>query len=221
MDVGKVLTDGLTGVLGGIAGGPIGMALGLLTGVAPDLVGLFAPHLAGPQASDVAASVVQVVAAATGKPNPTPSVVAGLTPEQRADLTVRLQQIAVQAEGQRLAADAAQRAGDLATLQAGLADAVSARDQTIALAKAGSVIAYGAPLMSAIVLSSFGVIAWLVMFRAVPPGSETLAAGVLEALKLLSVTIVGYWCGSSAGSARKDDTLANAQTALANSAPVR
>jgi hypothetical protein len=47
------------------------------------------------------------------------------------------------------------------------------------------------------------------MFRTVPPGSENLAAGVLEAMKLLSVTVVAYWCGSSAGSRSKDMLLAN------------
>jgi hypothetical protein len=220
MDLGKTVLDGLTGFVTGIAGGPIGMIAGLLGGIGGDVLPALLPHLAGPQGEDVAKAVVSVVAAATGIAQPTAASVLGLTPDARAALQVQLAQIAMQAESNKLADAAGQRASDLANLQASLIDTQSARAQTVDLVKAGSPIAYGAPIISVVVLVAFGVMAWLVMFRAIPPGSETLAAGVLEALKLLSVTVVAFWCGSSSGSRAKDATLASAQTALANSMPV-
>lgn len=206
MDIGKTLSDGLGGVLSGVAGGPVGMVAGLLSHVAPDLFSTFLPHLAGSQGGEVASAVMSAVSAATGQTEPTAADVQKLSPDDRAALQVQLAGIAVSAEKARL--------------DAAVVDTQSARSMTVELKKSGSVIAYGAPVISGIVLVSFAVVAWLVMFRPIPVGSETLAAGVLETLKLLSVTIVSFWCGSSAGSRAKDATLASAQDALASSMPV-
>lgn len=210
MDVGKAVEDGITGAAVGAAGGPIGVAMGLVSGLAPDLITAFLPHLAGPQGGLIASSVVQTVASVIGAANPTPGAVTGLTAEARADVQAKLATLVVQAEQ-------AKQVG-IATITT---DVQSARSQTKTLLQAHSLLAYGAATISIVVLLAFGLVSWLVMFRAVPPGSEQLMQGVLEALKLMSVTVVGYWCGSSMGSVTKDATLASAQTALANSTPVK
>ena len=66
-------------------------------------------------------------------------------------LRIKLAEIAAQAE-------ADQRKADLATLHAQLADVAGARAQTVALAKAGSEIAWVAPVVSLVVLGTFGVV---------------------------------------------------------------
>lgn len=221
MDIGKTFLDGLTGVATGIVGGPIGMVAGLLTGVAPDLLGLFAPHLAGPQGAAVAQAIVDVVSAATGAPTPTAASVAGLSPDARAQLQVQLATIAVQAEAGRQADAASARAAELATWQAQLADVAGARAQTIALAGMKSNIAWAAPVVSVTVLLTFGAMIAMLFIRPIPPGSEALANVMLGSLATMASGVVAYWIGSSAGSKQKDDTIQQGQAALANSTPIR
>jgi hypothetical protein len=195
----------------------------IITQLAPSLI----DWLFGSKAAATTTAVVDAVKAATGADPTTAEGVAVVTamiegkPDVALDLQSKLLTIRaqMQAEADR-EADTARQA-DVDAMKASIADIANARQQTVDLAKTGSVIAYGAPFISLVVIVSFGVMSWLVMFRTIPPGSETLAAGVLEALKLLSVTVVSFWCGSSVSSRAKDDTIANAQVALANSTPVK
>lgn len=90
---------------------------------------------------------------------------------------------------------------------AALADVQSARQQTVDLAKAGSAIAWGAPLVSALAVLVFAGFVYLLFVRVLPPEMK-------DALMLLAGTAAGgftttlaYWLGSSAGSASKDATL--------------
>ena len=78
--------------------------------------------------------------------------------------------------------------------------------------------AWGAPIVSVLVLVTFGIVVALAMLRALPDSQGMTM--LLGAVVSLATTVVGYWCGSSASSQKKDDTIANAQTALANSQPV-
>ena len=93
-------------------------------------------------------------------------------------------------------------------LTAALADVSSARAQTVALAGAGSRIAWGAPVVSVLVLSGFATLAVLVVYRGVPAGSETVASVLLGTMGAMATAVVSYWVGSSAGSARKSELLA-------------
>jgi hypothetical protein len=219
MDVGKTITDGLGGVLSGIAGGPIGMIAGLLGGVMPDVLPSLLPHAAGPQGQAVADAVVSVVQAATGTANPTSANIVGLDAAGQADLRVKLATIAAQAEANRLTAEANQRASDLDTLRTELGDRANARAQTTELAKTGSAIAWAAPIVSVVVLATFGVLAYVIVTQQLPPGEAPLliAGGMLTMAK----DAIGYWLSSSASSRDKDQTIREAQTALANSTPVR
>lgn len=190
--------------------------LPLLLTLIPSIASLFA----GPTAGAIAAQVGSIVTSVTGVADPhtedgAASVKVALAgkPELLAELQAKI--IEAHLEETKVHAEAAKADADARTAQivAAVASQDSARQQTVNLVKAGSSIAWGAPLISLAVLASFGTMVWLVMYRTVPPGSENLAMGMVEALKLLSVSVVGYWCGSSAGSARKDDTIANMQPA--------
>ena len=111
-------------------------------------------------------------------------------------LRVQLAQIA--AEQDKAARDAEQ-----AELQAKLADVAGARTQTVQLAQARSLVAWGAPVVSGVVLVTFGVVMALALTRSLPAGSETVLNMLLGTLAAMATSVVSYWVGSSAGSARK------------------
>jgi len=69
-------------------------------------------------------------------------------------------------------------------------------------------LAWGAPIVSVVVLLTFGGVVSLTMLRTIPAGSETVLNVLLGTLAAMATNVVGYWVGSSAGSARKDERLA-------------
>ena len=99
---------------------------------------------------------------------------------------------------------------ELEAMKAQLADVASARAQTVELAKAGSAIAWGAPVISTIITVGFFVMLWLVINREIPEGSQQLANIMLGSLGASFTAVVSYWVGSSAGSAQKTAVLAAA-----------
>lgn len=109
-------------------------------------------------------------------------------------------------------AEADARRQEFETLQAQLADVQSARNQTVELAKAGSAIAWGAPIISTIITVGFFVMLYLVIRKEIPDGSRELANIMLGSLGASFTAVISYWVGSSAGSASKDATLRAAMT---------
>lgn len=97
-------------------------------------------------------------------------------------------------------------------LKAGLADLQGARNQTIELARAGSAIAWGAPIVSVLITTGFFVMLYLVIRKEIPEGSRELANILLGSLGASFGAVVSYWVGSSAGSAAKDATLRQVAT---------
>jgi hypothetical protein len=129
-------------------------------------------------------------------------------PELAVQIQVQLAKIAADHEAEANRAAEAIRKADLDALRAQIADTDSARQQTIALAQTGSKIAYGAPVVSALVLMTFAVVMTLAFTRSLPAGSETILNMLLGSLAAMATSVVSYWVGSSAGSARKDEHLA-------------
>lgn len=163
-----------------------------------------AHHLFGEKGGEVATAASDIIRAATGTDDEAAQrQVLGSDPDKAAQVRVQLAQLAAGREKAWLDAE-------LARMQAEYADTANARGQTMALVQAGSAVAWGAPIVSALVIAGFVALSILVMFRTVPEGSMSLALGLLEAAKILAVTVVGYWCGSSSGSAEKTRLLAQA-----------
>jgi hypothetical protein len=208
MDLGKAAGDALSGALGGTALGPFGMLAGALMGAVPDLIGVFAPHLAGPRSEAVAQAVVSAVSAATGIEQPKPADIKALPPEQLSDLQIGLAQIAMQAEAHRLEADKAARDADMQELAARLGDTANARAQMIALAQAHAGAAWAPVVITALVLSGFIAVTVMVLTRSVPAGSEQAALLVVGALIAMATQSVNFWTGSSNSSQKKDRDLA-------------
>jgi hypothetical protein len=100
----------------------------------------------------------------------------------------------------------AQHEAEARQWEAQLADVQSARAQTIDLAKSGSAIAWGAPVVSGMVVAGFIAILMLWMVR--PPGStDQVIVMLVGSLSTAFGAVVSYWLGSSAGSKGKDQTL--------------
>ena len=137
-------------------------------------------------------------------------------PELAIQIQVQLAKIAADQEAEADRAAEASRKAELDSLIAQIADTDGARRQTIALAQAGSKIAYGAPLVSALVLITFAVVMTLAFTRSLPSGSETVLTMLLGSLAAMATSVVSYWVGSSAGSARKDAHLAQLASGQSN-----
>ncbi len=69
---------------------------------------------------------------------------------------------------------------------------------------------WSTPVISAVVLLTFAGVVAVVLLRGMPAGSETAVNMLLGTLAAMATSVVSYWVGSSAGSARKDDRLAQA-----------
>lgn len=176
--------------------------MGALIPLALSLAPEIGRWLFGGKAAATTAAVAKAVQAATGTTDAdAAAAVVARDPQAAAQLRLKLAQ---------LAADAAQqeRQAELEDMTARLKDTADARAQTVALANAKSVIAFGAPAVSVVVLATFGVVMTLALTRTMPPGSETILNMLLGTLAAMATSVVSYWVGSSAGSARKDERLA-------------
>ncbi len=170
-----------------------------------------AKWLFGDDGEKVAQQVGAVVTQVTGVADPhTDTGIAAVEavlqgkPELAIQIQVQLAKIAADREAEANRAAEAARKAELDALLTQIADTDSARKQTIALAQAGSGIAYGAPVVSALVLITFAVVMTLAFTRSLPMGSETVLNMLLGSLAAMATSVVSYWVGSSAGSARKD-----------------
>lgn len=95
---------------------------------------------------------------------------------------------------------------ETANLAAQLADVQDARNTTVRLAETGSAISWGAPVVSFIVIGGFVGLSYLAMNPS-PGVRADVVLYLLGAWQTLAGSVVGYWVGSSAGSATKDIAL--------------
>jgi len=108
----------------------------------------------------------------------------------------------------KIGAVEAAHAGAMSELEVQVADIASARSQTIALARDGSQIAWGAPAVSTIITAGFLAITAYAVVRGVVdnPVTQMLVGTFAAAFG----TVAQYWLGSSAGSHAKDATVSAA-----------
>lgn len=93
----------------------------------------------------------------------------------------------------------AQTAETVAQMQ----DLQSARNQTIQLAQAGSYIAWGAPIVSIIIVFGFFTMMAVVFFNKIDPNNLLIGAMIAA-----FAAVYQYWLGSSPGSKSKDNLIA-------------
>ncbi len=68
---------------------------------------------------------------------------------------------------------------------------------------------WASPAVSIVVLVMFGSVIIVTLLHAIPAGSETVLNVMLGTLGGMASGVVNYWLGSSAGSARKTELLAD------------
>lgn len=110
-----------------------------------------------------------------------------------------------EAKGAALKLEAEKGPDYLAELQARLADVQDARATTVKLAESGSSIAWGATVISILIVIGFLALVFALLFKQVPDSQVALV--LFGTLSGAFGTVVAYWLGSSAGSARAGDTV--------------
>ena len=121
-------------------------------------------------------------------------------------------QAVAQADPSKVDALKARLDADTEQLKAQIADIADARATMTGLATASSPLAWGSPVISAIVVASFGVVGVFVFLRyGVDSAVGQLIAGALIAK---FGTVVDFWLGSSSGASER----ANQMTALLHQA---
>ena len=171
---------------------PVALAL------APEL----ARWLVGDNADQTVTAIADAVQAVAGTQDPdAAAAVLQRDPATATQLRLKLAQLAA-------AQDGAARAAELDTLTANLRAIASPQTVGPAHASARSPVAWSAPIVSALVLITFAAVMLLVLVSGVPPGTDTVANMLLGTLAAMATSVVSYWVGSSAGSARKEERLA-------------
>ncbi len=175
----------------------MGALIPLAISLAPE-IGKF---LFGSKGEATAAAVAQVVQAVTGATDAdVAQQVIARDPQAAAQLRLQLAQLAAQQEQ-------AARQAELDELTSRLRDVQDARAQTVSLARSGSGVQWSPAIVSFVVLTTFGVVMWAALNRSLPQGSETILNMLLGTLAAMATSVVGYWVGSSAGSAQKNEML--------------
>jgi hypothetical protein len=218
------LTDALTsvakGAASGAAAGPIGAAVGGLGGLVVDIAPEVGRWLFGSTATKTAGLVAKAVEAATGTTDADAAQeMLAQHPGAVSQLRVQLAMIAAQQQAEADRAAEAQRAADLAAVQAAMADRVGARSQTQALAQMHSGIAWAPVVLSGIILVAFGSLIYVVMTsNSLTPQTMPLANVLLGSLAAMATQVANYWLGSSSTSAAKSQQIAalsaDAQTSV-------
>jgi len=186
----------------------------ILIGVAlkytPDLIG----SVFGEKSGQAAKELVNTVEQLTGKKTPEDALAAlDGSSEMRAELQKLAMDIKKSADERAFQARMVEQQTLLAEFQARMQDINSARQQTLELSRAGSIIAWGAPIVSSIVLGTFLLTLYLAFTYVPPPqggGHEQLINLMAGALTTMATAVVGYWVGTSASSAQKTNLLAMA-----------
>ena len=134
-------------------------------------------------------------------------------------LRLQLATIAAQQQAEADHAAEAQRAAELAAMQAAIMDRAGARSQTQALAQMHSGIAWAPAVLSGIVLLAFGLLIYVVLTHdSLTDRTMPLANVLLGSLAAMATQVANYWLGSSSGSAAKSNQItalsADAQTSL-------
>lgn len=112
----------------------------------------------------------------------------------------------VTADPAKADAFAARLQADTEQLKAELADVAGARGTTVALAQAGSPIAWGAPVVSVgVTLGFVGILAVMTLHTLPDSAVVNVLVGTLATA---FGSVVNYWLGSSAGSRAKTEQLA-------------
>lgn len=221
MNLGDALTSAARGAATGAAAGPVGAAVGGLGGLVVDIAPEVGRWLFGATGDRTAGLVAKAVEAVTGTTDAEAAQdVLAQHPGAASQLRVQLAMIAAQQQAEADRAAEAQRAADLAAVQAAMADRAGARSQTQALAQLHSGIAWAPAVLSGIVLVAFGSLIYVVLTRdSLSDRTMPLANVLLGSLAAMATQVANYWLGSSSSSAAKTEQIAALSADAQSSVP--
>ena len=191
--------------------------------LAPQLAGM----IFGSKGAAVTTKVSDVVQTVAGEaadlttPSGAAAAVAAIQADPRAssDLTAKLSDLHLQMQ-KELDQEADQvRHDTIEELKTQLADAGSARNMAIELAKTHSGLAYGGVVVSVVIVIGFVLTTYAVLSNHVERSEGQFGSVLLGTLAAMATQVANYWLGSSVGSNTKNALLANAQSQLATSVP--
>lgn len=176
----------------------------LLIGLAPKV----AEWVAGKQTGQIVEQVSEIAKKSIGVDN-IDNLESALAADPAKALEFKLAMINAASEEKRREHEAEMAAitAQIEEVKAFLNDVQSARSQTVELAKAHSYIAWGAVIVSVLVMIAFGIMLYVTATYDIPVSQKDNASGLLWTLNTLAVAVVSYWVGSSAGSAQKTSAL--------------
>ena len=176
-----------------------GAALAPIIGAAGPLLG---GALGGPAGALVGGIVGKGLAAALGT-EATPAAVAAAVQADPAKASEALAKVA--ADPAAMSAIGGAEAAEIRRLELANANTADARQHTLALADKGSPMAWGAAVVSVMIVAGFLALTGAIMFRQVPDSQVALV--LFGTLSTAFGGVTNYWLGSSAGSRAKDDTI--------------
>ena len=176
-----------------------GAALAPIIGAAGPLLG---GALGGPAGALVGGIVGKGLAAALGT-EATPAAVAAAVQADPAKASEALAKVA--ADPAAMSAIGGAEAAEIRRLELANANTADARQHTLALADKGSPLAWGAAVVSVMIVAGFLALTGAIMFRQVPDSQVALV--LFGTLSTAFGGVTNYWLGSSAGSRAKDDTI--------------
>ena len=161
--------------------------IGLLLQYAPDLIGLFAGDKTGVAAGKVADAA---------------KVIFGTDDPKAA-------QAQIEADPKLAEVFVEQARTALEVFRLEIQDIQDARAQTLALSQSGSVMAWGAAIVSVLVTIMFGGALYLVLAGSLTldERAATIANILLGVLGAAQMQVINYWLGSSSGSKRSGDAV--------------
>lgn len=164
----------------------------LLAAIVPEAIKWIAGDSAGKATEKVTAIAGQVF----GTADPEAALQAAADPNKALEFKMAV-----------LAAQSASEREETARILAEHADRQSARQQTSDLAKAGSPIAWGAVVISGLVIAGFALLMWYVIRQEIPAAQREMVGQLLFLVAGMASSVVAYWVGSSAGSAQKTNAI--------------
>lgn len=175
----------------------------LVASAAPTIGGLLGGLIPFPGGAILGQVAGKVLAEALGVP-PTPDAVhTAITTGDPATVNAAL-----------ASADAKMNA-EVEKFKAQMEDVQNARATTVALTNAGSSIAWGAPVVSIVIVAGFIGLSFLAMKPDFAGVDKSVTLYLLGAWQSLATMAAGYWLGSSAGSQDKSAQIATMANAAA------
>ncbi|MFC0384310.1 hypothetical protein [Muricoccus vinaceus] len=177
----------------------IALAAAPLVKYAIDLVPELLGAVAGDKTGQIAERVIGVVKAATGAADKTEAQnIAAADPVVMIQMRLGLAQIAKEVA-------IAERQAEIQMQANALMDVERARQMTLTFATQKNPLAWGAAVITLLILGGYAWLNYLILNHHVSSESMTLVLGMQKHMETLSTAAVFYWVGSSRGSAAKDE----------------